>query len=211
MDTTREAIWFKDPMHFITLQNYNKFFPSADMSFSEQLNSLFRLSIYFSILVFVIRHDANIFFVAAFMGLFTFLLYSIDTQNKKSEQLTLEGNNLDKDKFTGEVCMKPSKDNPFMNVLMSDYSTKPDRPKACNMLNSQVKKQAKTAFDYGLYRDVGDIFSKNASDRQWITNPSTTIPNDRSKLTEWLYNIGPTCKEDGNSCYRLQYNKLLPT
>jgi hypothetical protein len=146
------------------------------------------------------------------MGLFTYLLYSIDTQNKSNEQLILESNNLEKDKFTGEVCMKPSKDNPFMNVLISDYVTQPDRPKACNLSSSNTRHEAKKAFDYGLYRDVGDIFSKVASDRQWVTNPSTTIPNDREKLTKWLYNIGPTCKEGlGEACYRLQYNTITPT
>lgn len=204
---TAERIWFQDPAHFITLNNLNKFFPSSQMSFAEQLNAMFRLSIYFSMLIFVIRQDANIFFVAAFMGLFTFLLYSIDTQNKRSENLSFESNNLQKDKITGEVCVKPSKDNPFMNVLLTDYVNQPERPPACNVSSSSIRKQAKIAFDNGLYRDVGDIFSKIASDRQWITNPGTTIPNDREKLTNWLYNMGPTCKEgQGESCYRLQYN-----
>lgn len=207
-----ERIWYQNPTHFITLENYNQFFPTNGMTFAEQLNSLFRLSIYFSLVVFVIKHDLNIFFVVAFVGLFTYLLYTLDTTNKTKEQLLLSNTNLDKDKNTGEICVKPTKDNPFMNILISDYATNTQRPKACKVSSKKVQKEIKTAFDDGLYRDIGDIFSKVASDRQWVTNPSTTIPNDRESLAKWLYGTGPTCKEgNGDQCWNLQYNNITPT
>jgi hypothetical protein len=213
MSNSIEKIWFEDPIHFITIKNYNKFFPTDSMTFAEQLNSIFRLSIYFSILVLLLKQNLNILFVAAFMGIFTYVLYNIDTINKNKEKLYLEDNNLSKDPHSGEECIKPSKNNPFMNVLMSDYSLQPNRPKGCKITNSNIKKEAKDAFDYGLYRDIGDIFGNLASDRQFVTNPSTMIPNDRETLTNWLYKSGSkkTCKEDGTQCYALQYNTITPT
>jgi hypothetical protein len=132
------------------------------------------------------------------MGLFTFLLYSIDTQNKITEKLFLESNNMEKDKYTNETCIKPTKNNPFMNVLISDYVENPNRPKACNINNSTISKEIEKDFNFGLYRDVGDIFSKGASDRQYMTNPNTIIPNDREILANWLYKTGPTGKEINN-------------
>ena len=164
------------------------------MTFAEQLNALFRLSIYFSIFVFIIKHDINIFFVAIFMGLLTFILFSLDIKNKENEQFFLDANNLSKDRTTGNTCVKPTKDNPFMNVLMTDIINNPTRPKACSLSNSNVKQEATSYFNKGLYRDVGDVFTNMASDRQYYTNPSTTIPNDRETFGKWLYQNGPTCK-----------------
>ena len=207
-----EQIWFKDPQHFMTSHSYNIFFPSSEMNFVQQLNSLMRLSIYFCVIVFIVKQEPNIFFVLIFMGIFTFLLYSIDAKNTILKQSFLDENNLDENKITHEECMKPSNNNPFMNVLMSEYVDKPERPKACDVTIDKTNKMINTAFEYGLYRDVNDVFSKSASDRQYVTNPSTTIPNDREKLTDWLYKSGSTCKEgNGPACYNLQYSPLTPT
>ena len=96
-----------------------------------------------------------------------------------------------------------------MNVLMNEYTENPNRVKACDVTTNSVNTNINQAFDDGLYRDVSDIFSKNSSDRQYVTNPSTTIPNDREKLTDWLYKIGPTCKDgNGEACFNLQYSPI---
>lgn len=209
-----ELIWFQDPLHFVTAKNYNVFFPTSDMMFVEQLNALMRMSLYFCVVVFVIKHDANIFFVLAISALFTFLMYSVDDKKEKEKQSFMQKNNLDQDKLTNEYCLKPTKNNPFMNVLMSDYTDQPERPKACDVTEDKTNEEINNAFETGLYRDVSDIFSKIASDRQYVTNPSTTIPNDREKLTNWLYNNKPekTCKEgNGDACFNLQYSPIVPT
>ena len=204
-----EKIWFQDPVHFITFQNYNKFFPSEDMNFVEQLNSLMRLTLYFCLVVLVIKHDPNIFLVLVFMGLFSLIIFSVDQKKIEIKQDFLDKNNLMEEKGPSEICIKPTKDNPFMNVLMNEYTENPNRVKACDVTTNSVNTNINQAFDDGLYRDVSDIFSKNSSDRQYVTNPSTTIPNDREKLTDWLYKIGPTCKDgNGEACFNLQYSPI---
>jgi hypothetical protein len=94
-----------------------------------------------------------------------------------------------------------------MNVLMNEYTEKPHRPSACDQ--QEVKADIKDAFDHGLYRDVGDIFHKLSSDRQFITNPSTTIPNDREAFAKWCWSAEATCKEgNGEKCYNLSYTPI---
>ena len=88
-----EKIWFQDPVHFITFQNYNKFFPSEDMNFVEQLNSLMRLTLYFCLVVLVIKHDPNIFLVLVFMGLFSLIIFSVDQKKIEIKQDFLDKNN----------------------------------------------------------------------------------------------------------------------
>lgn len=202
----QEEIWYKDPLRLFTQYNYYVFFPTKEMSFAQQLNSFMRLSIYFSIIVFILQHNINIFLIPLFMGAFSYFLYTVDTENKYRETLELENANLKKNPHTEEICQKPTKDNPFMNVLVSDYVLNPEKKKACNISKAGVKKEAQEFFDENLYRSVSDVFNKEASDRQWVTNPITTIPNDADKFAQWCYGVGKTCKEgNGNKCYVNSY------
>lgn len=204
-----EKIWFQDIQNFITLKNYYNFFPSSEMTFVAQLNALQRFALYFCVVLYVIRQDANVFFFLAFMSIFTFLLYSIDTKNKINEKLLMDKLHLQKDSHTGELCYKPHKNNPFMNILISDYSEMPERPQACNINDPSIKKEVKKMFDTNLYRDTSDIFHKNASDRQWVTNAITTIPNDQGNFAKWLYQTGPSCKDgNGEACYINTYRSI---
>jgi hypothetical protein len=197
-----EQIWFNDPPNFINGSNYFIIWPSKDMSFEEQLNCLMRFAIYFAGIVFIIKQDANIMFIPIFMGVFTYYIYNIDTTNKNNEKKLLEKFNMMKDKRTNTRCIKPTAENPFMNVLMTDYAKNPERPSACK-LTTKVKNEVKQHFDSTLFRDVDDIFHRNASDRQFYTTPITTIPNDQTSFAKWLYSTPPTCKEgNGDKCFR---------
>ena len=204
-----ERIWFEDIQGFITQNNYKNFFPSKEMTFSEQLNSLLRFAIYFSILVFVLRKDINIFFIVVFMAGFTYLLNTVDIKNKRRERFYLERKNLERDPISKELCTKPTQNNPFMNVLVSDYGKNPDRKQACNPIKGKTKKIIKKYFDNNLYRDVSDVYNKIASDRNYYTTPITTIPNDQKGFAEFCYPQKDSCKQgNGNQCYGNVYRAI---
>lgn len=197
-----EKIWYEDLPNFITFDNYFMIWPDKEMKFAEQLNCLLRFSLYFTVIVFIIKKDANILFIPIFMAIFTYYVYFVDKQNKQNEKLYMDTFHVQKDKKTGKQCQKPTPNNPFMNVLVSDYATNPKRKSACS-LTPTVKKEIKTYFDNNLFRDVDDVFHKNSSDRQFYTTPITTIPNDQTGFAKWLYGTGPTCKEgNGTMCYK---------
>ena len=204
-----EQIWFKDLRGFMTEANFMIFFPSTGMSFAEQLNAILRFSIYLSLIIMLVKKDTAILFAPILCAIITYLLYSVEETKKTNDSRILEGMHLREEKQTRNVCQKPTPDNPFMNVLMSDYKDNPTRASACK-LQGRAKNEAKRYFDRNLYRDVDDIFQKNASDRQWYTNPSTTIPNDASGFAQWLYGTPPTCKEgNGSKCYRNLHNNFV--
>ena len=204
-----EKIWYQDIRSFITETNYNKFFPSKDMTFVEQLNSLLRFSLYFSVVIFILRKDTNIFFVPIFMAGFTYLLLSVDTKNKVKERFFIDSKDMTIDKDTKKLCVKPTKDNPFMNVLISDYANNTQRKQACDISKPNVKKKVKQMFSNNLYRDVSDIYDKNASDRNYYTMPSTEIPNNQEAFAKYLYGQGKSCKDgNGNKCYSNLYRPV---
>jgi len=204
-----EKIWYEDPKHFISLSTYDKFIPLEGMSFEAQLNSILRFSIYFSIIVFIFKRNINIFIIPLFMAIFTYMFYIYDKSKKDKEKFMLEEQNLKLNKRDGTVCVKPTKNNPFMNVMMTDYKDNPDRPKACDITRANIKKLSDDNFNEKLYRDVDDIFHKNASDRQFYTTSSTTIPNDAVGFAEWCYGTGQTCKEgSGDKCLSNTYRHI---
>ena len=99
-----------------------------------------------------------------------------------------------------ENFTKPTINNPFMNVMLSDYQN-PLRPPAAPVNEPDIKQTLDSFFKTQWYADTTDVFGKSQSQRQFITQPSTTIPNDRETFQNWLYKIpGKTCKEGSIQC-----------
>ena len=111
---------------------------------------------------------------------------------------------------TTDKCTKPTIDNPFMNVTMKDYmnfdqnGSVVNRPPACDPNDPEVKKLVDESFNNNLYRDVGDVFGKMSSQRNYFTMPWTTIPNKQDEFARWLYLSPKTCKEDQDNCLRYE-------
>lgn len=92
----------------------------------------------------------------------------------------------------------PTAKNPFMNVLVNEIMYNPTRPLAASVLDPSVKVTLEEFFRTDFYSDPTDVFGKTQSQRQFITMPSTGIPNDVDSYQNWLYKIpGKTCKEGG--------------
>ena len=95
----------------------------------------------------------------------------------------------------------PAAKNLFMNVLLDEYKYNPDRPAAAPVTDPIVKQAFDDYFRVQWFSDPTDVFGKSQSQRQFVTQPSTSIPNDRESFQNWLYKIpGLTCKEGGQYC-----------
>ena len=94
----------------------------------------------------------------------------------------------------------PSARNLFMNVLIDEIKYNPGRPEAAPVDNPTVKQTMDDYFRVQWFSDPTDVFGKNQSQRQFVTQPSTTVPNDQGAFADWLYKIpGKTCKEGGRA------------
>jgi hypothetical protein len=96
----------------------------------------------------------------------------------------------------------PTSRNPFMNVLVDEVKYRPTRAPAKSVMDPSVKITLNDFFKTEFNRDPTDVFGRNQSQRQFITMPSTGIPNDVDSYQKWLYKIpGKTCKEgNGAAC-----------
>jgi hypothetical protein len=105
--------------------------------------------------------------------------------------------------YAGEALPErtlPTSRNPFMNVLLAEMKYNPSRPEAAPVNQPSVKQTIDDYFRVQWFSDPTDVFGKNQSQRQFVTQPSTTVPNDQGSFADWLYRIpGKTCKEGGRA------------
>tara|TARA_Y100000389_G_scaffold201868_1_gene245626 strand:- start:3125 stop:3793 length:669 start_codon:yes stop_codon:yes gene_type:complete len=182
--------------------------PSKKFDFNRKLNSLLRLSIYYSLIMFFLdRTNTNVMYIPLIVAAITFTLKkfykptnikNLEIPSTEYSDINKEINNLNP---LNEGCRIPTKNNPFMNPpLFGDRTTE-----ACSSYNQKsIQRDIEKNFNEDLYRDANDIFGKNNSQRQFYSVPGKSIPNDQEAFANWLYSTPPTCKEgNGIQCTAL--------
>lgn len=177
--------WLEDMNEL--LNGYLEFMPNKSMTLNEKLNALTRFSIYMIILFFIINSNIIWYYLPTSIIILTIIIHKID----KNSVILNNGKNIIKN---DETCSKPTINNPFMNVLQSDYTNNPQRKEACKDMDNDEE------FFDNMYRNVDNVFMDNMIKRQYYTTPATTIPNNQQKFANWLYKIPKTCKQDNYNC-----------
>ena len=214
--------WWEDPTILITdswLAQWKRRSTGRPPCFSERVNALTRtfLSILLFTLVFSLyNHDLpTTLMYSMILGLIITLPDIIDMikapyiqeefvaritpdQQPLNEWRVPPSNGADTMYDDGNIATLPSPRNPFMNVLVDEIKYNPTRPQAASIEAPVVKETLDDYFRVNWFSDPTDVFGRNQSQREFITMPSTTIPNDRESYQNWLYKIpGKTCKEGG--------------
>ena len=178
------------------------------MTYAEQLNAILRFTIYLALILVIAGRSSTFLFLPIGTALVTYLLYSSELHSDVPDSRRVEGfgsaslTMTPKSTKVKEKCQEPTKENPFMNVLMNEYVDRPKRRKACDIQNSRISATAENYFtkaNNGLVRESDDIYHRKASSRQFVTNPSTSIPNDQTAFAKWLYHSPPECKAKNRS------------
>ena len=190
-------------------ENINSLFepvliPTDYMSIDEKLNTITRLVIFICIIVALILRDVRIILLMIILVLLIAVVYTYQNNFSIQTDKFLDKKNLDI--VDNSVCIKPTKNNPYMNPNLLHIN---DEIPACPISNDFIEEKADALFDDGMYKNADDIYDRSTSKRQFYTVPGSTIPNDQTTFANWLYNRGPTCKEDnGFRCYTNLYRDL---
>jgi len=206
-----DPFWFKEPKIIFQSDRLIEFIPKKDMSYNEKLNAILRFGIYLSIILFFINQNFLVFYIPIFLAVFTYFLHENHIKNENKKRKLIRENFQNQNKYRSLGCVKPTIRNPFMNAMLTDIKYNPKRLPACNSYNSsKIRNDIESAFDNNLYKNLGDIYGRENSQRQFYTMPSTTIPNDQEMFAKWLYQTPGTCK-DGNSsqCVANMYDPIL--
>ena len=197
MNNTNDLFWTDDYKILFYKEKLTEFFPSINMTLIEKLNAIFRMSIYLSILLYLLTSNYLYLYIMIIVGLFTCFIYY--TQKDNVELYFNSNKNNIEINIEEKTEIKPEVQNPFMNInLITDNKEKEPAPPSWN--NEKIQEDIEDKFGYNLYRDVGDLYGKSNSQRQYYTMPSTTIPNNQTSFAKWCYSTGPTCKESSIYC-----------
>jgi len=185
--------WLDRPI--ILIEHPAEFYPSQNMNLAEKLNSIIRLSIYSGVVLSLITANYMYLYVPVVIAAFTVFIWKMQRKNvekffQEYERMGLEN---------GKPCVLPSTENPFMN--WNQITGDRFAPPACQTYDNQgLQEDVDQKFNYNLYRDVGDLYGKNNSQREFYTVPVTTAASNQTSFAKWLYNTGATCKEDSVKC-----------
>jgi len=198
-----DIFWINNYKILFYKENITDFFPTYEMTLIEKLNAIFRMSIYLSIILYLFTNNYLYLYIFIIIGAFTVFIYYNQKDNLELyfNSIPDSDNNIIQKKHIENSLsdIKPTTSNPFMNInLITDDKEKPAPDSSWN--NEKLQKEIENKFGYNLYRDVGDLYGKSNSQRQYFTMPSTTIPNNQTAFAKWCYSTGPTCKEKSIYC-----------
>ena len=188
---SREKFWLDDPANLFT--NWSRFLPTNDMTVPEALNAVVRFTIYSSLLISVIVQKSwYLLLIPLVMLASVFLVKMFPTTQ------------LLKETFSGSAPTRyatPTPSNPFMNVLFTDYVDNPARPPAPNINDPHVKESIDEAFSKtsDLFMDTSNKYGLMQSARQWMSQASTTIPNDLDGFQKFLNRDNVSRKHDSEA------------
>ena len=200
------AFGLDDPSQLFTQANFFVVVPDPDDPLVEQLNCLLRLVVYFAIVMVLFGRFASGLFALCTGGMFAHLV-NLAGRKKREEKFAYGASasgapGASAAAGPATACRRPHKDNPFMNALPYDD---PTLPGACDVENAGVRREMDRAFNENLFRDVGDVFHRSVSDRQFHTMPSTTVLHDSVAFARNLFGDGGrNCKQHSAYCYGAQ-------
>jgi hypothetical protein len=213
--------WYENPNILCNNKFIMEFFPTENMSYNEKLNAISRSVILLTMVgLFFSTNRIRLFMVGLVSLGMIYFLHQHHTNQESSQNIQegleilrpspaldyLQKNNLNTE---STVFQQPTIENPFGNVMMSDYDYNPNKlpaPPASNpMINDIITQNAKKLIqeanpgqpdiDKKLFHDLTEQLGFEQSMRQFNTNPSTTIPNDQGAFAEFCYGSMVSCKE----------------
>jgi hypothetical protein len=202
-DPNGQQLWTKDPS--VLIKHPTEFLPDGGLSDPRNANAVARLIIVATIVGFLITSRVGVLLV----GVSSLVALTIAQRQGTKENFTDAPNVQDDEELAVEM-RAPTRSNPLMNVMLTDYKDDPERPPAAPAFNPGVEKvinekassselypEAMLATDgrSKLYQDLGDELMFDQSMRNFYAMPNTTIPNDKDAFAKYCYGTMPSCKD----------------
>lgn len=190
--------WFDDPKQLIRSDKILEFWPSTKHTPEERINAASRFIIYATCIIYLIRRDVRIFVIG---GTALGVLYIMEKSDMVKNALArpTEGQ-----LGSSGACQLPTEDNPMGNVLMSDFSDRPNRPSACYYptVKTHVNNKVTNGVKYGPSRSRSSMpeYQRNAFSRQFVTMPDTSLGGDPHYAFIHGKQGERTCRQDPRLC-----------
>ena len=183
--------WFHHPSDLF--RSVLSFWPTANQTPAERINASTRFVVYLACILYLIKRDVRILALAVMVIGVLFVFDKTGVVKGAPGAANFD-------------CQPPTSDNPLGNVLLTDYSDKPDRPPACYYptVEKEVFDTLDNTVQYYANRSRGPTpgSQRKAFARQFITAPVSSIPGDQTAFAEWCYGkkFAPMCRDDPSKC-----------
>jgi hypothetical protein len=181
-----------DPKELFRSDKLLEFWPTARQNAKDRVAATTRFIIYASCIIYLIKRDSRVFALGALVLAILYYLF-ISKMIPDGNVRPAYGDARQIGPFRGEVQM-PSESNPMGNVLISDYTDKPDRPSAAWFPSVRGEVNAEWA-------KIHPFENQWDAQHNFYTTASTTIPNDQTGFAQAAYGkpFSPMCHDQGGS------------
>lgn len=220
-----DSFWYNNPLILLNKDYILEVMPKQGMSYERKMNSITRLIIYFTSLVYIFTTSRKLIVGCLAILLFIIILYKVRQNhiinegfNNISDQPRVNSSLSNSDNITNPQTLETfskhefkegNKKNPFSNVLLTDIMDDPDRNAAPPSFNPQIDenitkniKKSVQLMNPGikntnkqLFSDLTDNFYLDQSNRAFYSTANTRVSNDQGAFAEFLYGNMPSSKE----------------
>jgi hypothetical protein len=223
--------WTENPNVIFDPKYMFEFFPVETMTYEQKLNAVTRSVILLTVVGMILSKSIRLFIISVITIGAIFILYYYhvkehDIKKSKKDIQSLKENfdspardylRQQNVPVPDNIFSTPTSDNPFNNVLVTDYDYNPNKspaPPAFNKnVNNEILEQAKQFvrdvhpdqpdISKKLFSSLGDNLDFEQSMRPFHSTASTTIPNDQGAFAEFCYGSMISCKEGNDfACAR---------
>lgn len=192
-DYNTEQFWFSQPNVLIKSEYVRKIFPEETDILAGKLNSLTRLIILISLFNAIMFPQKRLkLFITCIIVLggiviFEKTLVKEGFTDSNKEQCS---SSIKMSKIQHGETIKPSKNNPFMNILPNEMKDNPKRSMADtnSYTNNSIKHTIKSSLDPALFKSLSDEIDYENFEKRFNIMPVTSIPNAQDDFINYCYN-----------------------
>jgi len=213
--------WLYNPTVLFDKEQILEIWPKPEMELARKLNAITRIVAVLTIIGIIITRSGKLLVTSIITLVALVILYKTqyedDEKNKLKEKFMKEGfesgDGNEEGKFVKvfrDTFTNPTKKNPMMNVLMSDYKYDPKKKRAAPSYNNNIRREINQAAkpQGKLFKDLGDSLAFENTMRNFYSMPNTTIPNDQKAFAEFCFGEMTSCKE-GNTDACAKVNRRI--
>ena len=212
------SFWLENPNTLLNKNYITEIWPNNDFNLARKLNAITRLIIILTILGYFFTKSPYIPVSALVSIVILVIIYKTKIKTEKVEEFVgsfkkRDAAVKDLDTILQKEFTMPTKKNPVMNVLMTEYSENPNRKPAAPSYNEVVEEEINEKAqrkDNKLFKNLGDNLSFENSMRNFYAMPNTKIPNNQKDFAMFCYGNMPSCK-DGDALQCSKNNALFRT
>jgi hypothetical protein len=213
--------WLYNPTVLFDKEQILEIWPKPEMELARKLNAITRIVVVLTIIGIIITRSGKLLVTSIITLVALVILYKTqyedDEKDKLKEKFMKEGfesgDGNEEGKFIKvfrDTFTNPTKKNPMMNVLMSDYKYDPKKKRAAPAYNNNIRREINQAAkpQGKLFKDLGDSLAFENTMRNFYSMPNTTIPNDQKAFAEFCFGEMTSCKE-GNTDACAKVNRRI--